>query len=46
MFEREDEIGGQVRLMRDAPGQAELAETLVRNYEETLRSPQVELQPR
>ena len=29
--------------MRDAPGQAEIAETLVRNYEETLRSPQVEL---
>jgi 2,4-dienoyl-CoA reductase-like NADH-dependent reductase (Old Yellow Enzyme family)/thioredoxin reductase len=43
VFERENEIGGQVRLMRDAPGQAEIAETLVRNYEETLRSPQVEL---
>jgi 2,4-dienoyl-CoA reductase-like NADH-dependent reductase (Old Yellow Enzyme family)/thioredoxin reductase len=43
VFEAEDEIGGQVRLMRDAPGQAEIAETLVRNYDETLRSPLVEL---
>jgi pyruvate/2-oxoglutarate dehydrogenase complex dihydrolipoamide dehydrogenase (E3) component len=43
VFEREDEIGGQIRLMRDAPGQAEIAETLVRNYDETLRSPHVEL---
>ena len=43
VFEREDEIGGQTRLMRDAPGQAEIAETLLRNYEETLRSPRVEL---
>ena len=43
VFEREDEIGGQARLMRDAPGQAEIAATLVRNYGETLRSPQVEL---
>jgi 2,4-dienoyl-CoA reductase-like NADH-dependent reductase (Old Yellow Enzyme family)/thioredoxin reductase len=41
--ERENEVGGQVRLMRAAPGQAEIARTLVRNYEETLRSPQVEL---
>jgi 2,4-dienoyl-CoA reductase-like NADH-dependent reductase (Old Yellow Enzyme family)/thioredoxin reductase len=43
LFERESEIGGQTRLMRDAIGQAEIAETLVRNYEETLRSPHVEL---
>jgi thioredoxin reductase len=43
VFEREDEIGGQIRVARDAPGQAEIAETLVRNYDETLRSPQVEL---
>jgi NADPH-dependent 2,4-dienoyl-CoA reductase/sulfur reductase-like enzyme len=43
VFERENEIGGQVRLMRDAPGQAGIAETLLRNYEETLRSPEVEL---
>jgi 2,4-dienoyl-CoA reductase-like NADH-dependent reductase (Old Yellow Enzyme family)/thioredoxin reductase len=43
LFEAEDEIGGQTRLMRDAPGQAEIAETLVRNYHETLRSPHVEL---
>jgi 2,4-dienoyl-CoA reductase-like NADH-dependent reductase (Old Yellow Enzyme family)/thioredoxin reductase len=43
LFERENEIGGQVRLMRDAPGQAEIAETFLRNYEETLRSPRVEL---
>jgi 2,4-dienoyl-CoA reductase-like NADH-dependent reductase (Old Yellow Enzyme family)/thioredoxin reductase len=43
LFEAESEIGGQVRLMRDAPGQAEIAETLTRNYHETLRSPQVEL---
>jgi 2,4-dienoyl-CoA reductase-like NADH-dependent reductase (Old Yellow Enzyme family)/thioredoxin reductase len=43
VFEREDEIGGQTRLMRDAPGQAEIAETLVRNYDETVRSPHVEL---
>jgi 2,4-dienoyl-CoA reductase-like NADH-dependent reductase (Old Yellow Enzyme family)/thioredoxin reductase len=43
LFERENEIGGQTRLMRDAPGQAEIAETLVRNYDETLRSPHVEL---
>jgi predicted amino acid-binding ACT domain protein len=43
VFEREDEIGGQVRLMRDAPGQSEIAETLVRNYDEMLRSPHVEL---
>ena len=43
LFEREDEIGGQTRLMRDSPGQAEVAATLVRNYDETLRSPRVEL---
>jgi 2,4-dienoyl-CoA reductase-like NADH-dependent reductase (Old Yellow Enzyme family)/thioredoxin reductase len=43
VFEREDEIGGQTRLMRDAPGQAEIAETLIGNYQETLRSPRVEL---
>lgn len=43
VFEREDEIGGQVRLMRDAPGQSEIAETLVRNYDETLRCAHVEL---
>jgi NADPH-dependent 2,4-dienoyl-CoA reductase/sulfur reductase-like enzyme len=43
LFEREDEIGGQTRLMRDAPGQAEIAETLARNYDETLRSRQVQL---
>jgi 2,4-dienoyl-CoA reductase-like NADH-dependent reductase (Old Yellow Enzyme family)/thioredoxin reductase len=43
VFESEDEIGGQVRLMRDAPGQAEIAETLVRNYDETLRSARVKL---
>jgi 2,4-dienoyl-CoA reductase-like NADH-dependent reductase (Old Yellow Enzyme family) len=43
LFERENEIGGQTRLMRDAPGQAEIAATLVRNYDETLRSPHVEL---
>jgi 2,4-dienoyl-CoA reductase-like NADH-dependent reductase (Old Yellow Enzyme family)/NADPH-dependent 2,4-dienoyl-CoA reductase/sulfur reductase-like enzyme len=43
VFERDEEVGGQVRLMRDAPGQAEIAETLVRNYDETLRSPHVEL---
>jgi 2,4-dienoyl-CoA reductase-like NADH-dependent reductase (Old Yellow Enzyme family)/thioredoxin reductase len=43
LFEREDEIGGQVRLMRDAPGQEEIAETLLRNYDETLRCPSVRL---
>jgi 2,4-dienoyl-CoA reductase-like NADH-dependent reductase (Old Yellow Enzyme family)/thioredoxin reductase len=43
VFEREYEIGGQIRLMRDAPGQAEIAETLVRNYDETIRAPHVEL---
>jgi 2,4-dienoyl-CoA reductase-like NADH-dependent reductase (Old Yellow Enzyme family)/thioredoxin reductase len=43
VFEREDEIGGQTRLVRDAPGQAELAQTITRNYEETLRSSRVEL---
>jgi NADPH-dependent 2,4-dienoyl-CoA reductase/sulfur reductase-like enzyme len=43
VFERENEIGGQTRLMRDAPGQAEIAQTLVRNYDETLRSRLVEL---
>jgi 2,4-dienoyl-CoA reductase-like NADH-dependent reductase (Old Yellow Enzyme family)/thioredoxin reductase len=43
VFEREDEIGGQVRLMRDAPGQAEIAATLVRNYAETVDSSSVEL---
>jgi 2,4-dienoyl-CoA reductase-like NADH-dependent reductase (Old Yellow Enzyme family)/thioredoxin reductase len=43
VFEREDEIGGQTRLMRDAPGQAEIAQTLIRNYQETLWSPRVEL---
>lgn len=43
VLEREDDVGGQTRLMRDAPGQAEIAETLVRNYRETLRSPHVEL---
>jgi 2,4-dienoyl-CoA reductase-like NADH-dependent reductase (Old Yellow Enzyme family)/thioredoxin reductase len=43
MFEREEEIGGQTRLMRNAPGQAEIAESLVRNYDETLRSSRVEL---
>ena len=43
IVERDDEIGGQLRLMRDAPGQAEIAATLVRNHEETLRSPNVEL---
>jgi 2,4-dienoyl-CoA reductase-like NADH-dependent reductase (Old Yellow Enzyme family)/thioredoxin reductase len=44
VFERENEIGGQTRLMRDAPGQAEIAATLVLNYDETLRSLHVELQ--
>lgn len=43
LFEREREVGGQIRLMRDAPGQAELANTLLRNYEETLNLPQVSL---
>ena len=43
LLERDDEIGGQTRLMREAPGQAEIAETLVRNYEEALRSPNDEL---
>jgi 2,4-dienoyl-CoA reductase-like NADH-dependent reductase (Old Yellow Enzyme family)/thioredoxin reductase len=43
VFEREDEIGGQTRLMRDPPGQAEIAATLVRNYDETFRCPHVEL---
>jgi NADPH-dependent 2,4-dienoyl-CoA reductase/sulfur reductase-like enzyme len=43
VFESADEIGGQTRLMRDAPGQAEIAATLARNYHETLRSPRVEL---
>jgi 2,4-dienoyl-CoA reductase-like NADH-dependent reductase (Old Yellow Enzyme family)/thioredoxin reductase len=43
VFERENEIGGQVRLMRDAPGQTEIAETLIRNYDETLGSPNVDL---
>ncbi len=43
VFERDGEIGGQTRLMRDAPGQTEIATTLVRNYDETLRSPHVEL---
>ncbi len=43
LFEREEEVGGQTRLMRDAPGQAEIAQTLARNYDETLRSPQVDL---
>jgi 2,4-dienoyl-CoA reductase-like NADH-dependent reductase (Old Yellow Enzyme family)/thioredoxin reductase len=43
LFERQDEVGGQTRLMRDAPGQAEIAQTLARNYDETLRSPQVDL---
>ena len=43
VFERDDEIGGQTRLMSDAPGQTEIAETLIRNYRETLRSPHVEL---
>ncbi|HZB06113.1 MAG TPA: FAD-dependent oxidoreductase [Thermoleophilaceae bacterium] len=43
VFERQNEIGGQTRLMRDAPGQAEIAKTLVRNYDETLRSPHVYL---
>jgi 2,4-dienoyl-CoA reductase-like NADH-dependent reductase (Old Yellow Enzyme family)/thioredoxin reductase len=43
VFERDQEIGGQARLMRDAPGQAEIADTLVRNYDETLRSPHVDL---
>ena len=43
VFERQNEIGGQTRLMRDAPGQAEIAATLVRNYAETFRSPHVEL---
>ena len=41
VFEREEEIGGQTRLMREAPGQAEIAETLVRNYRETLQSQRV-----
>lgn len=43
VFEREEEIGGQTRLMRDAPGQAEIAETLVRNYRETLQSRRVQV---
>ena len=43
VFEREHEAGGQTRLMRDPPGQAEIAATLIRNYDETLRSPCVEL---
>jgi 2,4-dienoyl-CoA reductase-like NADH-dependent reductase (Old Yellow Enzyme family)/thioredoxin reductase len=43
LVEREDEIGGQIRLMRDASGQAEIAATLLRNYDETLRAPNVEL---
>jgi 2,4-dienoyl-CoA reductase-like NADH-dependent reductase (Old Yellow Enzyme family)/thioredoxin reductase len=46
LFERENEIGGQTRLMRDAPGQVEITATLVRNYDETLRSPRVDLRLR
>jgi 2,4-dienoyl-CoA reductase-like NADH-dependent reductase (Old Yellow Enzyme family)/thioredoxin reductase len=43
ILEREHEIGGQLRLMRDAPGQAEIAATLLRNHEETIRAPNVDL---
>jgi 2,4-dienoyl-CoA reductase-like NADH-dependent reductase (Old Yellow Enzyme family)/thioredoxin reductase len=43
ILEREDEIGGQLCLMRDAPGQAEIAATLLRNHEETINAPNVEL---
>jgi 2,4-dienoyl-CoA reductase-like NADH-dependent reductase (Old Yellow Enzyme family)/thioredoxin reductase len=43
IFEAADEIGGQLRLYRDAPGQRELAATMLRNYEPVLRSPASEL---
>jgi 2,4-dienoyl-CoA reductase-like NADH-dependent reductase (Old Yellow Enzyme family)/thioredoxin reductase len=43
LFEREPEVGGQARLAREAPGQAEQSRTLVRNYAEVLGSSQVDL---
>jgi NADPH-dependent 2,4-dienoyl-CoA reductase/sulfur reductase-like enzyme len=43
LFEAADEVGGQLRLYRDAPGQRELAATMLRNYAPVLRSPAVEL---
>jgi 2,4-dienoyl-CoA reductase-like NADH-dependent reductase (Old Yellow Enzyme family) len=43
LFEAADEVGGQLRLYRDAPGQRELAATMLRNYEPTLRGAAVDL---
>jgi NADPH-dependent 2,4-dienoyl-CoA reductase/sulfur reductase-like enzyme len=43
LFEAADRVGGQLRLYRDAPGQREVAATMLRNYEPALRSPSVEL---
>jgi 2,4-dienoyl-CoA reductase-like NADH-dependent reductase (Old Yellow Enzyme family)/thioredoxin reductase len=43
LFEREAEVGGQARLARDAPGQAELARMLVSNYNDVLGSSRVDL---
>jgi 2,4-dienoyl-CoA reductase-like NADH-dependent reductase (Old Yellow Enzyme family)/thioredoxin reductase len=43
IFEAANEIGGQLRLYRDAPGQRELAATMLRNYEPILQARSVDL---
>ena len=43
LFESSPEIGGQLRLYRDAPGQRELAATMLRNYERMLPAGAVDL---
>jgi NADPH-dependent 2,4-dienoyl-CoA reductase/sulfur reductase-like enzyme len=43
LFESAAEPGGQLRLYRDAPGQRELAATMLRNYERVLQAEAVDL---
>ena len=43
LFERAEEVGGQIALAARAPGHRELGATLLQNYAETLGSPRLEL---
>jgi 2,4-dienoyl-CoA reductase-like NADH-dependent reductase (Old Yellow Enzyme family)/thioredoxin reductase len=44
LFESSLEVGGQLRLYRDAPGQRELAATMLRHYARILQAESVDLQ--
>jgi 2,4-dienoyl-CoA reductase-like NADH-dependent reductase (Old Yellow Enzyme family) len=43
LYESAAEVGGQLRLYRDAPGQRELAATMLRNYEKVLQTESVDI---